>query len=357
MSLLTRIRSLPTLRGRRLAAICLSAVLAGCATACSATGPTATGPAKGSTMKLGLSMPTLNTPFFTVLVNEATAQAKARGGKVVQTTNANRDASQQVNDFRNLIAAGANVILAGVVDRAAIQPALDYAKTQHVPVVIVDDAPAAGAVYAVVKADNEAMAAKAAEVLAAQLPKTGTILEIMGGLTTTNGQDRKNGFDKEFKKEAPGVKVIQQSAEWDGPKSANVMSTVLSSTPELNGVFLATDTLYYDPVAATLKARGRLASVGQPGHIPMVAIDGGVESLDAIRKGYLDATVSQPVIDYAKYGVDYLQDALDGKETKAGATDHDSTVVKNGSYFIDELPAPVVTKKNVDDSTLWGNKS
>jgi ribose transport system substrate-binding protein len=79
--------------------------------------------AAAEAMKLGLSMPTLNTPFFTVLVKAATAEAEKVGGTVVQTTNANRDASQQVNAFRNLINAGANVILAGVVDRAAIKPA------------------------------------------------------------------------------------------------------------------------------------------------------------------------------------------------------------------------------------------
>lgn len=357
MSPLTQTRTMTNPRGKRLAAICVSAALIGGATACSATGPTAAGAEKGSKMKLGLSMPMLSTPFFTVLVKQATVEAKAKGGKVVQTTNANHDASQQVNDFRNLIAAGANVILAGVVDRSAIQPALDYAKSQHVPVVIVDDAPAAGDVYAVVKADNKAMAAQAADALATKVPKNGKVLEIMGGLTTTNGQDRKSGFDTELKKKAPGVKVIQQAADWDGPKSANVMSTVLSGTPDLNGVYLATDTLYYEPVAATLKARGRLAPMGQSGHMPIIAIDGGVEALNAIRKGYLDATVSQPVLDYATYGVDYLQDALDGKKMKAGATDHNSTVIKNGSTFIDELPAPMVTKKNVDDATLWGNKS
>ncbi|MGO7624022.1 hypothetical protein ACC687_38495, partial [Rhizobium ruizarguesonis] len=62
-------------------------------------------------------MPTLNTPFFTVLLNASTEQAKSSGGDLVQTTNANLDASQQVTDFRNLINAGSNVILAGVVDR------------------------------------------------------------------------------------------------------------------------------------------------------------------------------------------------------------------------------------------------
>ncbi|NTE12506.1 sugar ABC transporter substrate-binding protein, partial [Agrobacterium tumefaciens] len=137
--------------------ICVSAILAGSSS-------------YAETMKLGLSMPTLNTPFFTVLINAATEQAKSGGGNVVQTTNANRDASQQVTDFRNLINAGANVILAGVVDRAAIKPALDYAKSKNVPVVIVDDKPAAGDVYAVVRADNLRMGASAAEALAAAMP-------------------------------------------------------------------------------------------------------------------------------------------------------------------------------------------
>ena len=311
--------------------------------------------AADSTMKLGLSMPTLNTPFFTVLVNAATAEAKAVGGNVVQATNANRDASQQVTDFRNLINAGANAILAGVVDRAAIKPALDYAKSRNVPVVIVDDKPAAGEVYAVVRADNLAMGARAAEALAAAMTdKKGPVLHITGGLTTTNGRNRKDGFDKAFKA-ASGAKVIEQTANWDGPTSANVSLTVMSGNPDIAGIYLATDTLYYDPVSSALRSRGRLVPTGQAGHIPVVAIDGGSSALKAIRDGYLDATISQPVTDYAKFGVDYLQAALKGEPMKEGPTSHNSTVVKDGAYFVDELPSPTVTKKNVDDATLWGN--
>lgn len=315
----------------------------------------ASNPSYAEEMKLGLSMPTLNTPFFTVLVNAATEQAKSGGGSVVQTTNANRDASQQVTDFRNLINAGANTILAGVVDRAAIKPALDYAKSKNVPVVIVDDKPAAGDVYAVVRADNLAMGARAAEALAAAMPeKNATVLHITGGLTTTNGRDRKNGFDEAFKKASTG-KVIEQTANWEGPQAANVASTVMSGNSDIAGIYLATDTLYYDPVSAALKSRGRLVPVGEKGHIAIVAIDGGSSALKAIRDGFLDATVSQPVTDYAKYGVTYLQAALDGKEMKEGATDHGSTVVKDGKYFVDNLQSPVVTKTNVDDTSLWGN--
>ena len=67
----------------------------------------------------------------------------------------------------------------------------------------------------------------------------------------------------------------------------------------------------------------------------MVAIDGGSGALKAIRDGYLDATISQPVTDYAKHGVGYLDAALKGKPMKEGPTDHKSTVVKDGAYFVD----------------------
>ncbi|WP_292548062.1 hypothetical protein [Mesorhizobium sp.] len=40
---------------------------------------------------------------------------------------------------------------------------------------------------------------------------------------------------------------------------------------------------------------------------------------------------------------------------KEGPTDHSSTVVKDGAYFVDELPSPIITKANVDDKSLWGN--
>ncbi|MES5100050.1 substrate-binding domain-containing protein [Agrobacterium sp. BA1120] len=69
-------------------------------------------------------------------MNAATDQAKSSSGSVVQPMNANRDASQQVTDFRNQINVGVNTILASFVDGAAIKPALDYAKSKDVPVVM-----------------------------------------------------------------------------------------------------------------------------------------------------------------------------------------------------------------------------
>jgi ribose transport system substrate-binding protein len=359
MSRFTRLRTLFSQPPRhKVLAVIGAGAMAVSMAACS-DAPTSGGSGGGGddTVRLGLSVPALDTPFFSALIDGATQAAEDTGGEVVQTANAGRDSGQQVTDFRNLITAGANTIMAGVVDREAIQPALDYAASQNVPVVIVDDQPAAGEVFAVVKADNYGMGASAAQQLGGLLPDGGTVLSISGGLETSNGRDRANGFADEMAESFPDIEIIDQTADWDGPTSGNVMSTVLSSTPDIAGVNLATDTLYWDPVAAALEGRGRLVPAGQPGHVAAVAIDGGTSALEAIRNGFLDATISQPVDQYALRGVQYLQMALEGETLEAGPTDHGSEIVEQDGYLIDQLPAPVITRDNADDSTLWGNAS
>jgi ribose transport system substrate-binding protein len=343
---------------RRLSALAAAGVLAVGLAACGGPpGSVGEGQVKdaGQPLKLGISMPQLDNQFFNVLVDDATKAAEAVGGSVVQTTDAKHDAGQQVTDFRNLITAGANAILAGIVDTKAIEPALDYAASQGVPVVIVDDQPTGGEVAAVVKADNIKMANEAAEKLASLIPNGGKVLEISGDPATTNGRDRNTGFNDVMQSKYPNIEVISQTAKWDGATAGSVANAIMSQNPDLAGIYLATDTLYLEPVSATLAGRGDLAPSGAPNHVPMVAIDGGAAALKAIEAGTLDATISQPVDLYAKYGVQYLQDARAGKKLATGPTDHGSTVVQDGDYLVDLLPAPVVTKDNVSDPGLWAN--
>ena len=77
--------------------------------------------------------------------------------------------------------------------------------------------------------------------------------------------------------------------------------------------------------------------------------------LDAESPEQAIAEISQPLDQYAKYGVQYLKDALDGKKLKLGKTDHNSTIVKFNGNLMDLLPATLVTKANADDASLWGN--
>ena len=105
-----------------------------------------------------------------------------------------------------------------------------------------------------------------------------------------------------------------------------------------------------------MKQAGRDAKVGEAGHIYNISIDASPQALELIRSGDLDAGISQPLDLYAKYGVQYLLDALAGKELTLGKTDHGSEVVEFNGNKMDLLPAVLVTKENVDDRDLWGNQ-
>ena len=109
-------------------------------------------------------------------------------------------------------------------------------------------------------------------------------------------------------------------------------------------------------VLSVLQQAGRKEKAGERNKIFLIAIDGSPYELQKIRSGELDATVSQPLNLYAHWGVEYLRRAVKGDTFSAGPTDHGSQIVKNAAGNLEDLvPAPLVTRKNVDDPSLWGN--
>jgi ribose transport system substrate-binding protein len=115
--------------------------------------------------------------------------------------------------------------------------------------------------------------------------------------------------------------------------------------------------VYLAPTLSTLRRHNALVAAGDPKHIVIVSNDGIPQELDAIRKGLIDATVSQPADQYAEYGIFYIKRAMEGQTFHPGPTDHDSTIVRLPSGILeDQLSAPLVTEGNVDDASLWGNQ-
>ena len=109
-------------------------------------------------------------------------------------------------------------------------------------------------------------------------------------------------------------------------------------------------------VLNVLKNADKLKKVGEPGHVFLVGIDAAPQALDAVRDGWLDVSISQPLDLYVQYGLEYLQAAVDGQKWEAGPTEHNSEIVIFNGNPMDLLPAPLVTIENVDDPSLWGNQ-
>ncbi len=56
-----------------------------------------------------------------------------------------------------------------------------------------------------------------------------------------------------------------------------------------------------------------------------------------------------------KYGLFYLQAAMEGKTFSQSPTDHNSTIADYEGSPMDLLPAKLVTASNAGDADLWGN--
>lgn len=303
---------------------------------------------------VGFSTAALDNPFTAGLVQSVVDQATEQGVNMLPPVNAAGDSAKQITDFQSLISQNVQGIVLIPRDSDAIVPAVESANAAGIPVVTVDTAANGGDVYMQVRADNVSMGTSACEQLGELVGGKGTVLEISGYLATSNGVDRSSGFQDCMAENYPDVEIVSQDAEWNTEKSAEIAQAVLS-TQDIDGVYLASDSTYLTAVQSVMTGIGNWIPEGEDGHIPMVTIDGGAESLDAIRDGYVDAVISQPVDQYGVWGTKYLLDALAGVEYEVGPTDHDSEIVDYMGTLADMLPSPVVTKDNVDDDTLWGN--
>ncbi|TDN62877.1 sugar ABC transporter substrate-binding protein [Paraburkholderia sp. BL10I2N1] len=304
--------------------------------------------------KVGLGLPLLTSPFWQSYNNYLPKYAKDMGIDILAPVNSNGDPAQQITDMNNLLNLGSKGIVVGPLDSAAISRALDAAAAKNVPVVAVDVAPTQGKVAMVVRADNHAYGAKACTYIGEHV-KSGKVVQIMGDLASVNGRDRSEAFRSCLKK-YPGLTLLEIPASWKGDVAATALDSLLTANPDVKGIYMQAGGVYLSPTLQTLRRKQMLYPTGDAKHVVIVSNDGIPQEYDAIRRGDIDATISQPADLYAKYGLYYVKAALAGQTFKPGPTDHDSTIIQLSPGILeDQLPAPLVTKANVDDKNLWGN--
>ena len=104
-------------------------------------------------MVVGLSVSTLNNPFF-VSLEEGVVDAAEAEGTDVRTVDAQDDTAKQINDIDDLIQQGVNILLINPVDSAAIEPAIESANNAGIPVITIDRSSEGGDVVTLVASDN-----------------------------------------------------------------------------------------------------------------------------------------------------------------------------------------------------------
>ncbi|MEU0880866.1 sugar ABC transporter substrate-binding protein [Lentzea sp. NPDC005914] len=321
--------------------------------------------AGGGAPVVGVDYPRSDTDFWNSYIKYTPEFGKELGLEL-KTTNSQNDVAKLTANAQTFISQGVKGVAMAPQDTAAIAPTLEQLAAKKIPVVTVDTRPDSGDVFMVVRADNRAYGEKACRFLGAKLGGKGKVVMLQGDLASINGRDRTEAFNDCMKKNYAGITVLGEATNWDGAVAAQKLQTDLTANPDVKGVYMQSSFALAGTLQV-LKQKDLLVAPTDPKHVFIVSNDGIPEELKDIAEGQIDATVSQPADLYAKYALQYLKAAIDGKTFEPGKTDHDSTIVKvRDGLLEDQLSAPLVTADGGtydgvpslkhDDKSLWGNK-
>jgi ribose transport system substrate-binding protein len=253
-------------------------------------------------VKVGLSVSTLNNPFFVSLKDGVLKEAKALGMEV-KVVDAQNDTAKQSNDVEDLIQQGVDVLLINPTDSAAISSAVQSANAMGIPVITLDRSADKGDVVTLVASDNIKGGEMAAEYMIDKLGKDAVVAELEGVPGASATRERGEGFHNIAD---TSLQIIaKQSADFDRTKGLTVMENIIQSNPDIEAVFAHNDEM----------ALGAIEAINSSGKdIMVIGFDGNDDALSAIKAGKLEATVAQQPDLIGKLAVDAGNDVLSGKK-------------------------------------------
>ncbi len=259
-------------------------------------------------LTLGLSLSTLNNPFFVTLKEGAMKQANVSGVKLVVTDSQDNPATEAKN-IEDLIIKKVDALLINPTDSSAIAPSVFKANKAGIPVFTVDRSANSGNVVAHVASDNVAGGVMAGEFLIKKINGKGKVVELEGIAGSSAAVDRGKGFNQVVSKNSGVTVVAKQTANFNRAEGLRVFENILQAQPDIDGVFAHNDEMILGAIQAA-KASGR--SKG----IVFVGFDAVDDAVNAVNAGDLEATVAQQPAVIGELGVKTAVDYLNGKSVQ-----------------------------------------
>lgn len=259
-------------------------VLVGCSLENNATSTNKTEKKKEDGVKIGLSISTLNNPFF-VTLKEGAEKAAKEANATLTVVDAQNDSAKQANDIEDLIQQGVDVILVNPTDSSAVTSAIESANKANIPVITVDRSADGGEVVAHIASDNVAGGKMAGEFIVEALKNGGNIVELEGIPGSSAARERGEGFHQVIDK-ASNIKVVaKQAADFDRAKGLSVMENILQSQKDIKAVFAHNDEMALGALEA-LEAHGMKDVI-------VVGFDATDDAVKAVKEGKMAGTIAQ----------------------------------------------------------------
>ena len=263
-------------------------------------------PTEEPTQKIGLSLSTLNNPFFVTLKDGAEAAAEQAGVELI-VVDSQDDPAREATNIEDLIQQGVDAILVNPTDADAVVPSIQKANQANIPVFTIDRGANGGVVISHIASDNVAGGALAGKFLCEAMGGEGKAVELEGIAGTSAARDRGNGFNTYMSSECSGVEIVaRQTANFNRAEGLTVFENILQAEPEVNGTFAHNDEMILGAIEAAEAA-------GRAGEIIFVGFDAVDDAVAAVDAGKLAATIAQQPAEMGRLGVETAVKYLNGE--------------------------------------------
>lgn len=252
---------------------------------------------------IGVSLSTLNNPFFVSIKEEIQKEAKNNNFKI-KVVDAQDDSAKQSNDIDDLIQQQVDYLIINPTDSAAISSAVQNANAQDIPVITLDRSVEKGKVTQFIASDNVAGGKMAGEYIVKQVGEKASVGELEGVPGASATRERGKGFhivaDKQLEV------ASKQTAKFNRAEGLNVTQNMIQSHPDIKAIFAHNDEM----------ALGAIEAIGTK-DILVVGFDGNDDAMKSIKNKKLDATIAQQPALMGEDAVKAILDLKDGKTIKS----------------------------------------
>lgn len=266
----------------------LRCFLLACTALIAACGKTSDKPAVPSKGTIGVSLLTLQNPFFKVIGDNIAAEA-AKHGYEALVVSADGDVARQSNQMKDFIVKKASAIVLSPADSKAIVPVIQEANAAGIPVFTVDvpcNEPGVKIVTQVAT-DNFGGGKMAAQAMIEALRGQGGKIGVLDMKQVESCILRVKGFKEVLAAHnATAPQKIEIVSELDcggaNDKGYKATEDMLQARPDLVGIFAIND-------PGALGARGALEKAGRADKVVIIGFDGQPEGRQAIKDGKIYA--------------------------------------------------------------------
>ncbi|WP_411679788.1 sugar ABC transporter substrate-binding protein [Clostridium thailandense] len=283
---------------------------------------------------LGLAMAGMSSAYLMPCADFAKKEAEKNGAKMI-VMDAQWDAQKQADQISNLLAQKVDAIILNPVDAKSLLPSLKKVKAAKIPVInlnmrVADTLQDYVSTY--VGASMPEEAELAADLMSAALgDKGGDIVMIEGAPGSDASIYRSQAF-KDKIAQNKNIKIVGiANGGWDRAKAMAAAEDLLAKNPNIVGIYCHDDNMCIGAIEAAKAAQ-------KADKIKFIGIGGSIDGLNAITKGEMYGTVTQPPDWEGAESVRRAIDAVNGTQLK--------------SWYRD--PVEKVTKENVSKfKGLW----